>query len=109
MNLIEALQQANNKSRRFIAQLDRTAKMIGAGDRAEDDPGLALSKAITEALIQATDRAIASGDLQLMLSMAGFHGLDAPDEESAENGPRSDDRPPANPTGRDGPRSSRER
>lgn len=75
MNLVEALQEANNKSRKFVAQLDETAVLLGMGTRAEDDPGLAMSKSITLHLIQQTEAAIASGDVLRMLAVADLHGI----------------------------------
>jgi hypothetical protein len=69
MNLIEALQEENRKSREFLVELDETEKLL-PGDR-----GLAISRAITSALIRQTEDAIASGDVLQMLAAAKAHGL----------------------------------
>ena len=77
MNLIEALQAENEKSREHIKQLDETAALLhGEGKTADDDPGLRMSKAVSLSLIQSTEAAIASGDVIRMLEAASLHGLD---------------------------------
>lgn len=74
MNLIEALQKANNESREFIRKLDECAVLM-KGNLADDDPGLALSKTVTLAIIKTAEKAIASGDLIEMLRAAELHGI----------------------------------
>lgn len=73
-NLVEALQRANNESRQHVADLDRTARLMGH-ESADADPGLRLSKVATGHLIHVTERAIASGDVIEMLKAAKLHGI----------------------------------
>jgi len=68
VNLVEALQEENRKSREFLVELDETEKLLPG-------PGLAISRAITSALIRQTEDAIASGDVLKMLAAAKAHGL----------------------------------
>ena len=74
MNLIEALQRENQKSREFIANLDQTAQAIGHKD-ATTAPGLNLSRAMHESLIRNAESAIASGDVVAMVEAAAAHGI----------------------------------
>lgn len=76
MNLVEALLADANKSREFIKKLDETAELMhGEGKTADDDPGLALSKALTESTIKAIETAIGSGDLVEMVKLAQLLGI----------------------------------
>ena len=74
-NLIDGLQEANEESRRFLAELEDCARVMGHKGAA-DDLWLRVSKAITEGLIRQTEAAIASGDVLQMLAAASAHGLD---------------------------------
>ncbi len=49
MNLIEGLQVENRKHRKFLLELEETAKLLGHKS-ASDDPGFAASMMITQAL-----------------------------------------------------------
>lgn len=80
MNLIEALQAENEKSREHLRELEGTAKLLGKGD---SDLGLRISATITRTLIAQTEAAIASGDVMQMLAAAQAHGIGAGDEEAA--------------------------
>lgn len=80
LNLIEALQEANNKSRQFLSELDETAELLGG----ENNSGVALSRAVTVALIQQTEAAIASGDILRMLVAAEVHGLNTGEADSTQ-------------------------
>jgi hypothetical protein len=79
MNLIEALQAENEKSREHLRDLEETAKLLGKGS-VDADPGLRISASITRALIAQTEVAIASGDVLKMLAAAGAHGIGTGDE-----------------------------
>lgn len=68
MNLVEALQEENRKSREFLLELDETEALCPG-------PGLAVSRALTQALIRQTEAAIASGDAMQMLAAAKAHGI----------------------------------
>jgi hypothetical protein len=68
MNLVEALQEENRKSRQFLVELDEAEKILPG-------PGCAISRAVTSALIRQTEDAIASGDVLQMLAAAKAHGL----------------------------------
>ncbi len=74
MNLVEGLLAANDESRRFLVELEEKAKLLDH-ESAADDPGLALSKTATLALIEATDKAVSSGDVVEMVKVAELHGL----------------------------------
>lgn len=76
MNLVEALQKANNDSREFIKELDRTSELM----KGSPHDGTHISKALTQGLIDATEAAIASGDVVKMLGVADLHGLIPPEE-----------------------------
>jgi len=73
MNLVEALQAKNDEHRRFVAELEETAKLLGK----PNDPGLAMSKAITLGLIQTNEAAIASGDVVQLVAAARQNGIGA--------------------------------
>lgn len=75
MNLIESLQAEANKAREFISQLDETARLMGKGETAEGDPGLAMSKAMMRARIERIERVIASGDVVAMVEVAAAEGI----------------------------------
>lgn len=69
MNLIEALQKANDDSRKFLQELDDCERLGLSG------PGISMSRAITRKLVAETEAAIASGDVMQMLHMAAAHGI----------------------------------
>ncbi len=69
MNIIEGLQQACRESREHIVELEETAKLFGH-ESADDDPGLRISKALSQAMIDAAESAIASGDVVAMVQAA---------------------------------------
>lgn len=75
MNLIEALRDEANKAREFIARLDKMARLMGKGNTADSDPGLAMSKAVTQARIDRIERVIASGDTLAMVKVAAAEGV----------------------------------
>ncbi len=74
--LAQSLLDANEKSREFLKELEETAVALGH-KCADDDPGLKVSKAVTKALILATERAVASGDVVAMVLAADAHGAGA--------------------------------
>lgn len=77
MNLVEALQKANNESREHLRELAETEALIGPS------PGIEISRTITKNLIAQTEAAIASGDVLLMLAAAEAHGLGEESESDA--------------------------
>lgn len=74
MNLIEAMQAENAKNRAFLTELDDAARAMGMKS-AEDDPGLNASRMITAALIGQSEKAIASGDVVEMVTVAQAQGI----------------------------------
>jgi anthranilate/para-aminobenzoate synthase component I len=74
MNLIEALQRENDKSRAFIAELDALP----------GDPGLEISKAAHREMIRRAEAAIASGDVVAMVAAAQMCGIGESAEEVIE-------------------------
>lgn len=81
-NFVEGLLEANEKSRKFLLELDETEKLLG-GNQA----GIGISRAITKQLIAETERAIGSGDVLQMLAAAKMHGLgEDPAPPAAEEG-----------------------
>ena len=68
MNLVEALQNANNRSREFIQECEDAKQLVS------NVGGLDISIAVTGALIVATEKAIASGDVSQMVKAADAHG-----------------------------------
>ncbi len=74
MNLIEALQAENTKSRAFLVELDETAVLLGHKSAAED-LGINLSRVATLAMIAQSEKAIASGDVVQMVGIAQLQGI----------------------------------
>jgi len=70
VSLAQSLIDANAASRKFIVELDEADELVGPGD-----PGLAISRKVTQALIGATDKALASGDVVAMVQAAQAHGI----------------------------------
>ncbi len=69
MNLIEALQADVAKSREFLVELEVTAQALGHAST-DDDPGLKVSKMLTEMTIAKTEEAIATNDVVAMVKIA---------------------------------------
>lgn len=69
MNLIEALQEANEKSRAHLRELDEVEALAGPS------PGIAFSRTLTKRLIAQTEAAIASDDVLQMVAAASAHGI----------------------------------
>lgn len=79
MNLIEAMQADNTKSRAFLVELDESAVLFG-NKSAADDAGLNVSRMVTQALIDQSEKAIASGDVVQMIAVAQAQGIGRADE-----------------------------
>ena len=77
--LAQMLLDANDESRQFIAEIDSALGMPALGDQ----PGLRLSRAVTETLVSTTQDALASGDVVAMIRAANAHGLAWPRDEVA--------------------------
>ncbi len=74
--LAQSLLDANDKTRKFLAELEDAARAMGHKN-VDEDPGLRISKAVYAGLVDSTEKAIASGDVVAMVQAAQAHGIGA--------------------------------